>query len=205
MSKHDWNLKWEFSLSIPALLRFEICFKLWKNLPYHFGYGVATHNSRGPQACAAITIACPSVASITCWFEKKSVRKRFFCNISHRQVLTRTQCNSCCHSLGSLIIFFVKIKTQTKNRFYVYDTLYLLIKESISLQDFKFGFAIKDIYFPGFFFVWKKTQKKDLDKRNIRAWFVKICEQRTKLPSWHLHLNAPVKLKSKIFFCLTAF
>ena len=107
----------------------------------------------------------------------------FFCNISHRQVLTRTQCNSCCHSLGSLIIFFVKIKTQTKNRFYVYDTLYLLIKESISLQDFKFGFAIKDIYFPGLFVCEKKTQKKDLDKRNIRAWFVKICEQRTKLPS----------------------
>ena len=41
----------------------------------------------------------------------------FFCNISHRQVLTRTPplCNSCGHVLGSLRICLIQMKAQTTN------------------------------------------------------------------------------------------
>ena len=142
--------------------------------------------------------------------KKKSVRKRFFCNISHLQVLTRTQCNSCCHSLGSLVIFFVQIKTQTKNRFWCQVLCLwhsLFIEKRIHITSGLQIICNKRCLLSRILFCVKKTktQKRILYKRNIRAWFVKICEQRTKLPSWHLHLKAPVKLKSKIFFVSTRF
>ena len=93
-------------------------YHLWLNTQQRLCLEAKSRFSSDKLSASRCTSTSLSSYSSPVDLKKKSVRKRFFCNISHQQVLTRTQCNSCCHSLGSLVIFFVKIKTQTKNRFW---------------------------------------------------------------------------------------